>query len=65
MAAAFYQSYLLKENQSGYPDVYHAITAMAERKIKRRQMLGLFRSLANEPVCGGGAAPAAARPLRR
>jgi hypothetical protein len=53
MVAAFYQSYLLKENQSGYPDVYHAITSMAERKIKRRQMLGLFRSLSDKPVYGG------------
>jgi hypothetical protein len=51
--AAFYQSYLFKENQNRYPNVYHAITSMAERKIKRHQMLGLFRSLSDEPVYGG------------
>jgi hypothetical protein len=53
MLAAFYRSYLLGENQDGYPNVYHNITSMAERKIKRHQMLGLFRSLSNEPVYGG------------
>jgi hypothetical protein len=53
MIAAFYQSYLLRENQDGYPSLYHHITAMAERKIKRHQMLGIFRSPSDEPVYGG------------
>jgi hypothetical protein len=53
MLAAFYQTYLLGENQGGYPDLYHNVTAMAEKKIKRHQLLGLFRSPSNEPVYGG------------
>ncbi|GHV85109.1 hypothetical protein AGMMS50230_07170 [Spirochaetia bacterium] len=58
MLAAFYRSYLLNayllnENQSGYPNRYHHVTAMAERKIRRHQVLGIFRSLSDEPVSGG------------
>jgi hypothetical protein len=53
MIAAFYQSYLLKENQEGYQNLYHHITAMAEGKIKRHQILGLFRSPSDKPVYGG------------
>jgi hypothetical protein len=53
MIAAFYQSYLFKENQGGYPSLYHNVTAMVERKIKRHQMLGIFRSPSDEPVYGG------------
>jgi hypothetical protein len=53
MIAAFYQSYLLKDNQGGYPSLYHNVTAMAERKIRRHQMLGIFRSPSDEPVYGG------------
>jgi hypothetical protein len=53
MIAAFYQSYLLKENQDGYPNLYHNITSMAEGKIKRHQLLGIFRAPSDEPVYGG------------
>jgi hypothetical protein len=53
MIAAFYQSYFLKENQEGYPDPYHNITAMAEGKIRRHQLLGIFRSPSDKPVYGG------------
>jgi hypothetical protein len=53
MVIAFYQSYLLKENQDGYPNPYHDVTAMAERKMRRHQLLGIFRSPSDEPVYGG------------
>jgi hypothetical protein len=53
MLAAFYRSYLPQENQSGYPDLYHHITALAEGKVKRHQLLGIFRSPSDKPVYGG------------
>jgi hypothetical protein len=53
MVAVFYQSYLFKENQGGYPVLYHNVTAMIERKIQRHQILGIFRSPSDEPVYGG------------
>jgi hypothetical protein len=53
MIAAFYKSYLLQEYQDGYPNLYHHITAMAEGKIKRHQLLGIFRSPSDKPVYGG------------
>jgi hypothetical protein len=53
MVAVFYQSYLLQETQADYPALYHNITSMVERKIKRHQVLGIFRSPSDEPVYGG------------
>jgi hypothetical protein len=53
MVAAFYRSYLLQEYQDEYPNRYHHITAMAEGKIKRHQLLGIFRAPSDKPVYGG------------
>jgi hypothetical protein len=53
MVAAFYRSYLLKEHQEGYPNLYHHITALVEGKLKRHQVLGIFRSPSDKPVYGG------------
>ncbi|MDR0718324.1 MAG: hypothetical protein LBF78_01710 [Treponema sp.] len=59
MIMAFYQPYLLKEKGSahaelaGYSDIYHKISFAADRRIKRHNILGGFRSSSDEPVYGG------------
>jgi hypothetical protein len=52
MVAAFYQPYLLKEKEAEY-SVYHKISFVADRRIKRHNISGAFRSSSDEPVYGG------------
>jgi hypothetical protein len=53
MVMAFYQPYLLKEKRAGYSDIYHKIVFAADRRIKRHNIAGAFRSSSDEPVYGG------------
>jgi hypothetical protein len=59
MITAFYQPYLFKEKCSahaelaGYSDMYHKIVFATDRRIKRHNIVGAFRSSSDEPIYGG------------
>jgi hypothetical protein len=51
--AGIFKQYFIQEEQSGYPDLYHAINIMVDRKIKRHLILSLLVAESDKPIYGG------------
>jgi len=53
LIAGVFKQYFVHEEQNGYPDVYHNINIMIDRKIKRHLILGLVVAESDKPFYGG------------
>lgn len=51
--AGIFKQYFVREIQKGYPDVYHNINIMVDKKIKRHLILGLVIAESDKPLYGG------------
>ncbi len=53
-AAGLYRYHILKEPPLfNYPDIYHNIEFILQRKVERHQYYTLFRSYSDRPIAGG------------
>jgi len=53
LVAGIFKQYFVQKEQCGYPNLYHSINIMVDRKIKRRLILGLLVAESDKPLYGG------------
>ncbi|MCL2130133.1 MAG: hypothetical protein FWH35_07260 [Treponema sp.] len=53
LIAGIFKQYIIKENPEDYPNLYHSINLMVDRKIKRHLILGLSTAESDKPYYGG------------
>jgi len=53
LIAGVYKQYFVQEDQDGYPDMYHNINVMVDKKFNRHLFLGLVVSESDKPFYGG------------
>jgi len=53
LVAGVFKHYIIQEVEGSYPDLYHSINFMIERKIKRHFFLGLAVAESDKPFYGG------------
>jgi len=53
LIAGVCKQYFVQEEQDGYPDTYHAINILVDRRIKRHCILGLAVAESDKPFYGG------------